>query len=73
VAVVADFENCIAASLMQKLCIAIDERNQQVACFNEIKNSIKKDTVKGFKEQVEAWEKDPSKPNPYLAPKKGMS
>jgi hypothetical protein len=59
-------------SLKNKLHIAIDERNQQVDCFKEIKNTINKDTVKGFKEQVEAWEKDSSNPNPYLAPKKGV-
>jgi hypothetical protein len=68
-----NFRNCTGDSLMRKLCIAIDERNSQISCFEEIKNSIKKATVKGFKEQVEAWEKDQTKPNPYLTPKKSTS
>ncbi|KIM81001.1 hypothetical protein PILCRDRAFT_9047 [Piloderma croceum F 1598] len=58
-------------SLKEKLEIAIKERQRQVECFKGIKNTLKTEMVKEFKQQVEAWEADPSQPNPYIAPKKG--
>ena len=57
---------------MKHLEIAIEERQRQVECFKGIKNSVKMELVKEFKWQVEAWEADLSKPNPYILPKKGV-
>ena len=57
---------------MRKLIIAIDERNCQIDAFKDIRDSVPKVTAKEFLKEVEAWEKDQTKPNPYSLPEKGM-
>jgi hypothetical protein len=57
---------------MRKLIIAIDEQNCQIDAFKDIRDSIPKATAKEFLKEVEAWEKDQTKLNPYSLPEKGM-
>lgn len=58
-------------SLMRKLLIAIEERQRQVNAFIGVRDTVDRDAAKGYIAQVEAWEQDPSLPNPYLVPRTG--
>lgn len=58
-------------SLMRKLLIAIDERKTQVNAFLDVRATVDRDAAKKYIEEVEAWEKDDTLPNPYLVPRTG--
>ncbi|KAJ7480228.1 hypothetical protein B0H11DRAFT_1724998 [Mycena galericulata] len=57
-------------ALQRKLIVAIAERERQVAGFREISATVHRDVRKDWKKQIEAWEKDPTQPNPYTVSRK---
>lgn len=58
-------------SLMRKLLIGLDERQTQVNAFLDMRATVDRDAAKRYIEEVEAWEKDDTLPNPYLVPRTG--
>ncbi|KAJ7492940.1 hypothetical protein B0H11DRAFT_2228263 [Mycena galericulata] len=57
-------------ALQRKLIVAIAERDQQVAAFKDISSTIERDVRDEWKGMIEAWVKDPSRPNPYTLSRK---
>ncbi|KAJ7601897.1 hypothetical protein DFH06DRAFT_1351890 [Mycena polygramma] len=53
------------STLARKLIVAIAERDKQVAEFKEVDKTLDKKLRGDWKERVEQWQKDKSKPNPY--------
>ena len=59
-------------SLMHKLLIAIEECKTQVDAFLDVHATVDRDAAKRYIEEVEAWEKDDTLPNPYPVPRTGL-
>ncbi|KAJ7650554.1 hypothetical protein FB45DRAFT_730946 [Roridomyces roridus] len=60
--------------LSRKLIVAIAERNKQVENFKEVNSSLEVELRKQWRLEIEEWQKDHSKPNPYvLAMPSGVS
>ncbi|KAJ7790270.1 hypothetical protein B0H13DRAFT_2245702 [Mycena leptocephala] len=55
----------ISTMLPRKLILAIDERDWQVAAFKEVDRTLKKEVRKEWQKQIDEWNRDKSKPNPY--------
>ncbi|KAK6966350.1 CxC2 domain-containing protein [Favolaschia claudopus] len=52
-------------ALPRKLVIAIDERDRQVAAFDEVDRTLDQSLRKEWQGMVDAWTEDKTKPNPY--------
>jgi hypothetical protein len=52
------------ASLLRKIKAAVPERNEHVHSFRELTESLP-NSVSKWRECVEAWERDPTKKNPF--------
>ncbi|KAJ7126214.1 hypothetical protein C8R44DRAFT_618370 [Mycena epipterygia] len=57
-------------ALQRKLVVAIAERDKQIAGFERVTQTVTKVVQKGWRKMIEEWEKDASKPNPYLLSRK---
>ncbi|KAF8868419.1 hypothetical protein BD779DRAFT_1460905 [Infundibulicybe gibba] len=55
----------IGLSLLRKLSTAIPERNDRKFLHNQFEVGLDPDAVARWKIELEAWEQDHSKPNPY--------
>ncbi|KAJ7053090.1 hypothetical protein C8F01DRAFT_1331342 [Mycena amicta] len=53
-------------ALSRKLIVAISERDKQTHEFEDMDESLNDETRLKWKTQVDEWERDKSKPNPYL-------
>jgi hypothetical protein len=58
---------------MRKLLVATDEQTHQIACFKDINAGLDNATRVDWESRVQGWERDRSKPNPYLLDKTGLS
>lgn len=66
---------CIGASILQKIKEAIPEHNEHQADLEELTQSLElkfPEQLALWKQQVEEWESDPSKPNPFEVKNDGM-
>ncbi|KAJ7626008.1 hypothetical protein FB45DRAFT_1030326 [Roridomyces roridus] len=52
--------------LSRKLIVALAERNKQVESFKEVNSTLAKDLREKWIQQIREWQRDHSKPNPYL-------
>jgi hypothetical protein len=52
------------ASLLCKITVAVPEWNEHLYAFHELTKSLPNSTTE-WKDDVEAWEKDKTKPNPF--------
>ncbi|KAJ7082827.1 hypothetical protein C8R43DRAFT_886408 [Mycena crocata] len=52
-------------ALQRKLVVAIAERDRQVKGLELVSVTVKRSVKKSWREMIDAWLKDPSKPNPY--------
>lgn len=59
-------------TLDSRLRVAVDERNRQVDSYAEITSTLRKEVKHDWEKQVQDWEEDRSKPNPYAPRMKGM-
>ncbi|KZT04662.1 uncharacterized protein LAESUDRAFT_657482, partial [Laetiporus sulphureus 93-53] len=55
----------IAESMLTKITNAIEEHSTHVAAFHELSAALPTEHVTEWTEAVTAWERDPSKPNPF--------
>ncbi|KAF7329538.1 CxC2 domain-containing protein [Mycena kentingensis (nom. inval.)] len=53
-------------TLSKRLIIAIAARDQQVAEFEEVDESVEPSLRREWEQRVEMWNEDPSQPNPYV-------
>lgn len=53
-------------TLSRRLLISIQERDKQVGAFNEVNSTLHKDLRKQWQEEIMEYERDQSKPSPYL-------
>ncbi|KAK7033760.1 CxC2 domain-containing protein [Favolaschia claudopus] len=53
------------STLPRKLIIAIDERDRQVASFEEVDRTLKPELRQEWQEMIDAWNADRSNRNPY--------
>ncbi|KAF7317544.1 CxC2 domain-containing protein [Mycena kentingensis (nom. inval.)] len=60
------------ATLQRRLLVARVERENQVAAFRIVSDSVDAALQKKWKAQVKAWEEDKSQPNPYVLPTTGF-
>ena len=61
-----------ARTLKKRLLLAIEHWSKQQEAFDELTRSITdKAVIRLWKEQVEAWEEDPSLPDPYYVATQG--
>ncbi|KAJ7084884.1 hypothetical protein B0H15DRAFT_951369 [Mycena belliarum] len=52
-------------TLPRKLIIAIDERDRQVAEFQEVDSTLRSSLREAWQRKIDDWAEDRSKPNPY--------
>lgn len=52
--------------MIRKLKHAALERDDQIAAFQRFNDALPKNTVIEWRGVVEAWEHDPTKPNPFF-------
>ncbi|KAK7019006.1 CxC2 domain-containing protein [Favolaschia claudopus] len=52
-------------TLPRKLIIAIDERDRQVASFEEVDRTLNVELRQEWQDMIDAWNADRGKPNPY--------
>ncbi|KAF7342705.1 CxC2 domain-containing protein [Mycena sanguinolenta] len=52
-------------ALRRKLAVARAERDRQVKAFKEVSKTVEKDLQEQWQSEVEEWQKDATKPNPY--------
>jgi hypothetical protein len=57
--------------LQRKLIVAIAERDKQVHAFAEVNKTVDSSVKKMWKDLIDAWLEDESKPNPYTLNRKG--
>lgn len=65
----------IGASILQRVKEAIPERNEHRADFEDLTRSLElkfPEQLSLWKRQVEEWESDPSKPNPFEVKSDGV-
>ncbi|KAJ7061114.1 hypothetical protein C8F01DRAFT_1083331 [Mycena amicta] len=53
-------------TLLRKLIVATAECKTQEEEFEHLTSTVSKETVRGWEAMVRGWEKDKTKPNPYL-------
>jgi hypothetical protein len=66
-------ELSLGASLLRKLKVAVPERNNHVVDYELFSESLPASSVLEWTDAVEAWEKDNSETNPYVATVKSES
>lgn len=59
--------------MKNKLKHAVIQRDEQVAAFNDFHEALPQAETKKWTEAVEAWENDPTKPNPFVVHREGLS
>ncbi|KAJ7774635.1 hypothetical protein DFH07DRAFT_732672 [Mycena maculata] len=52
-------------TLPRKLKLAIEERDRQVAAFQEVDRTLKSELKEVWQKKINAWKLDPTQPNPY--------
>ncbi|KAJ7139369.1 hypothetical protein C8R44DRAFT_604986 [Mycena epipterygia] len=57
-------------ALQWKLIVTIAERDKQIKGFEDVNRTVKREVLKEWKDLIQAWEEDPSKPNPYVLTRK---
>lgn len=58
--------------MIKKLRHAVSERNEQAIAFKKFSDALPRDAVAKWTSDVEAWEQDPTKPNPFFAEQESM-
>ncbi|KAJ7149496.1 hypothetical protein C8R43DRAFT_887995 [Mycena crocata] len=53
-------------ALQQELIVALGERQRQVDSYTTVSESIEQDVKVEWVNMITAWEKDPTKPNPFI-------
>ncbi|KAJ7705153.1 hypothetical protein B0H16DRAFT_1482433, partial [Mycena metata] len=66
-----NFEKNIGAgttgtTLPRRLILAIDERDRQVAAFQEVDSTLRSEVRKEWQQKIDAWKADRTQPNPYI-------
>lgn len=60
------------AALSRKLVIAKEERDKQIYHFQEIRDTVEKDSAIKWVKEVIAWDGNRTLPNPYELPNTGL-
>lgn len=61
------------ASLLRKLLSAATDMAEHTISHNELSSTFSKEILESWTNKVEAWENDPTQPNPFEATVQGMS
>ncbi|KAJ7716210.1 hypothetical protein B0H16DRAFT_1801736 [Mycena metata] len=52
-------------TLPRKLIVAVDERDRQVAAFQQVDATVRSESRREWQQKIDDWRADRSKPNPY--------
>ncbi|OCH93148.1 hypothetical protein OBBRIDRAFT_832811 [Obba rivulosa] len=59
--------------LLKKLKTAVEERDEQMAAFQEFNNALPAEQMSKWRDMVEAWENDLEKENPFIITRTGVT